>query len=272
MHPLILISDNNSHDIYNSILKFSIVSQCPVVHILEYYTGSDLNKINKSAAYILLNEYQFTTNSVFYIEVNASRKILHQKILLIQYEDKWILTPDNGILGLLENEKVKKIYYWKEYIQSGFYAKNEMLNGLKSLIDSKFKVNNEFESITYEVCERLHWPSIIERKSENGEKKLIVPLLYVDSYQNLIFKFRKSEFEKYTHTYDISIQLPLGEKINHIQSVYNQTDSNELLAIFNDAGYLEIAVNGGNLAPLIVNKDIYYDSSHSIILTLKPKK
>ncbi|MCX7728884.1 MAG: SAM-dependent chlorinase/fluorinase [Bacteroidia bacterium] len=273
MLPIILISDNNVNDIYNSVLKYHILSQWSQVNILEYCVPStSSDKLNYVAAYILLNEHHFLPNTIFFVEVNIHKQMKQQKILLIQYNQKWILTPDSGILGLLEKEKIEKIFYWKEYISTSFYAKNEMLNALKNIVDSKFNVGKDFSLIDYNLCEKIFWPSVVERVLNDKEKNLIAPILYIDSYQNLIYHFKKTDFEKYVHEYDLTIKLPLSESVNVHYTTYNQEKTNCPLAFFNDAGYLEIAVNGGVLAPLALEQSIYTGATNSILLNLKKKK
>lgn len=272
MLPVILISEFGSEDIYNSVLEYHIQKISENIRIFSYFTSfHHTDKIYKAGAYILLHSSQFTKNSVFFVETNASEKTDCQKILLIQYDHQWILTPDNGLMGLLEKNKIRHIYYWKEFIQTSFYAKNEMLNALKKLIHGNFLIDDEFNEISYNECKKINWPSLIEKEYSN-EKKLIVPLMHIDSFGNLIFLFTKQNYIEYSKIYDISIKLPLRVTIENISTHYNEINTNEQLAIFNEAGYLEIATNGDALAPLIAHKDIYSGASYSLLMTLKPKK
>lgn len=272
MRTLILITDSNFNDVYVSVLKHRILSTFPNFYIFEYFIPHTHNNLNSTAAYILLNEHNFSPSTLFYVEINTPEKILHQKILLIQYNQKWILTPDNGILGLLEKNKIQKIYEWKEHIQSSFYSKNEMLNALKNIVQSEFKVSTDFIEREYTNCKRINWPSVVEKSISATEKRITLPILYIDSYNNIILLFHRSDYEKYTQQYDISIKLPLGDTVFKIAATYNEENFNELVAIFNDAGYLEIALNGSSLAPLIANKDIYHGTSYPILLVLKQKQ
>ncbi|GIV29220.1 MAG: hypothetical protein KatS3mg028_0286 [Bacteroidia bacterium] len=272
MLPLILISDNTPEDIYNSVLKYHLLSKIPHAGIFEYYVRSSMSEaLYHAAAYILLNEHYFEKNTVFFIEINISEQIQQQKILLIQYNTKWILTPNNGITGLLEQEKIKQIYFWKEYITTSFYAKNEMLNALKNFVFSNFEITKDFTPISYEECKKTYRPSITENIISEKEKNLIIPALYIDSYQNLICLFKKKDYEHYSKDYDITIKLPLSEKITTIQNTYNQQPSDQTIALFNDAGYLEIAVNGGHLSSLVLDRNIFTGTSTSILLNLKKK-
>ncbi len=272
MLPLLIISDNNNEDVYFSLLKYSIWRAVPDVYIFEYCVSKSADKINKAAAYILLNEHSFSENSVFYIEVNIGYLFgSNQKILLIQYNNKWILTPDNGLAGLLEKEKIQKIYDWKEPICTTFYAKNEMLNALKYLVNHSFVVGHQLREIGIEKCQRLNWWSMVERRKNNDEKILLLPILLIDSYGNIILNFRKRDYELLCEKYDVKIQLPYST-IDEINDTYNQKGTNKEVAVFNDAGYLELLINDGGLAQMIVHQDIYSGANYHISLLLKLKR
>lgn len=272
MLPFVLITDSNNQDIYFSVLKYHILSIHPQFSIFEYYINSFENKVYRAAAYILLNEHYFPKNTIFYLEINIPQKIDDQKLLLIEYNQKWIFTPDNGLIGLLEQEKIQNVYYWIEPIQTSFYSKNEMLHSLKNFIENNLSISEKFIPFLDKKYIQFHWPQIIERTySNNSIKKLIVPILYIDSFENVILHFKRTTYNNLLLNYDITINLPL-EKIKTISNTYNSVDNNNSVAFFNDAGYLEIAFNGSKLASLIADKDIYSQSTYLINLELKPKQ
>jgi len=269
MIPIILISDSSRDDIYISILEYSIIHHIPSAKIFYCFVTQEDN-IKKSAANILLSHHSFNDNTIYYLEVNNSNQKPHQKILLIQYNAKWIITPDNGIVGLLEKDKIQNIYHWKEFITSSFYAKNEQLYALKNLIDNNFSVSKDWTEVSFEDCEKLFWPNTIQRNSNQREIQIIPPVIYIDAYQNIILNFKKSEYEELIKNYNIKISVPFYD-IEKIYSTYNQEKNSEVIALFNDAGYLEIAINGAKLAPLIANKNIFRKDNYFIIIKLTPK-
>jgi len=270
MSSLIIITEHNANDIYLSVLKYHITNACPSLKMFEYCTGFSSQSIFKSAAYILINNHQFSDNTVFFIENNIAEKKQNQSILLVQYNNKWLLTPDNGIIGLIEKSFIQSVFRWKESITSTFYAKNEMLNALKDLVANDFKPTANFTKTEPDECTKIHWPSIKEQIKNNSIKQLVVPVMMIDSYGNLILHFKKKEFDEYLKNYNISIQIAF-EKLN-INSIYNDKSNADTIALFNDAGYLEIASNGNKLAPLVVHRDIYDGSNFYVLIELKPKQ
>lgn len=271
MKNLVLISDNNHNDIYTSALKYHITAEIKDIHIFDYFLPNNSRKIYNTAAYLLLNEHHFTDNTVFYIETNFSQNTSQQKILIIQYNHKWIISPDNGIAGLIEKNKIQNIFYWKDYISTGFYSKNEMLDALKSLVSANFSTNKYFTPIQINDCHKLIWENTIERIISDKEKKLTVPVLFVDSYGNVILNFKKSDYEKYKDNYEIKIEVPF-HTITHIDTAYNMKKNGDVMAIFNDANYLEILVVNGNFFNLIIPKDMYEAGNYPTILITLTKK
>lgn len=269
MHSVVIITNTGNNDIYLSVLKYQIKHQIQNIDIFEFVTSIH-NNIQESAAYLLLNAHHFDTNTIFYIENNIAQQINAQKILIIHYNNKWIVTPDNGLVGLIEKDKIQNIYCWKESITTSFYAKNEMLNALKYLIKNEFKINNDLSELSISECKKIHWTSIIERNIGNDKKQIVVPILYIDKYQNIILNYKQTDYLKYSQEYDIQIRLPF-HKIQEIHQNYNEVENNDVVALFNDAGYLEIAVNGGYLANLVAHKDIYSGDTYHILLELKKK-
>lgn len=269
MHSVVIITNTGNNDIYLSVLKYQIKHQIQDVDVFEFVTSIQ-NNIQETATYLLLNEYHFDTNTIFYIENNIAQKINAQKILIIHYNNKWIVTPDNGLVGLIEKDKIQNIYCWKENITTSFYSKNEMLNALKFLIENSFSISKHLSTLNFDECKKIYWASIIERNIGHNKKQIVVPILYIDKYQNIILNYKLSDYLKYSQEYDIQIRLPFHQ-IQKIHQNYNEVENNDVVALFNDAGYLEIAVNGGYLAKLVAHKDIYTGDTYHILLELKKK-
>lgn len=278
MQALTLIVDHHINDIYFSALKYHIQNKLPDFYIFEYIISRELSekewstdKIYKAAAYLLINAHQFPSNYIYYIEVNAPKKEPSQKILLIQYNEQWILTPDNGILGLIDQYQIQNVFHWYQPIQSSFYAKKEMLDALVYLVSHQFIPAEKFISTSLNQCKQYVWPSPEEKILPNQKKIIKLPVLLVDTFGNIILHLKKQEFEKLKEQYDVTIRLP-HSSIQDIHHTYNDVDNNHEIAIFNEAGYLELAINDNNFALMIGDRNIYDATSYNIHLFLTPKK
>ena len=90
------------------------------------------------------------------------------------------------------------------------------------------------------------WLPVIQKNLIDGQ------VIFIDSYRNAITNIPKTEFLRMgtNRTFEITIKST-RYRINGISDTYLESDPGELLAIFNSAGLLEIAVVQGNAAELL---------------------
>jgi hypothetical protein len=106
---------------------------------------------------------------------------------------------------------------------------------------------NSFETRT-KICD-------VKRESSPGvvhnENNITGRVLYIDSFGNAITNIERRVFDSIHNGRDFTIfvQGPYT-KINRISRGYNDSSPGEIIALFNSAGLLEIAVNQGNIALL----------------------
>ncbi|CAI8173366.1 MAG: SAM-dependent chlorinase/fluorinase [Flavobacteriaceae bacterium] len=96
----------------------------------------------------------------------------------------------------------------------------------------------------------------LKPKISEGEKNISGAVMYIDNYENVVINIHQSFF----HTYQRGRKFTLSarhKKINQIHRKYsdiirfdlekdNRKSPGELLAIFNEAGYLELAIYKGS--------------------------
>ena len=90
------------------------------------------------------------------------------------------------------------------------------------------------------------WLPVIQKDQIDGQ------VVFIDSYRNAITNIPKTEFLRIgtNRTFEITIKSN-RYKIYGISNTYLESDPGELLAIFNSAGLLEIAIVQGNAAELL---------------------
>jgi len=76
-------------------------------------------------------------------------------------------------------------------------------------------------------------------------------IIFIDNFENVIVNITKEYFEKERRGRDFKIVFKRDEIIDRISETYADVLDGEKLAIFNSAGYLEIAINKGNAAGLL---------------------
>jgi len=75
-------------------------------------------------------------------------------------------------------------------------------------------------------------------------------ILFIDRFENVIVNITREEFEQHRKNRRFSIVFKRDEVIEQISDSYADVPEGEKLALFNSAGYLEIAINKGNAAGL----------------------
>ena len=77
-------------------------------------------------------------------------------------------------------------------------------------------------------------------------------IIFIDQFENVVINLTKKEFEENCKGRKFKIVLPVRNDggIENISENYASVEQGERLAWFNSAGYLELAINKGNLAGL----------------------
>jgi len=75
-------------------------------------------------------------------------------------------------------------------------------------------------------------------------------IIFIDNFENVIVNITRSYFEEQRRGRNFKIIFKRDEKIDRISETYADVHEGEKLALFNSAGYLEIAINKGNAAGL----------------------
>jgi S-adenosylmethionine hydrolase len=76
-------------------------------------------------------------------------------------------------------------------------------------------------------------------------------IIFIDNFENVIVNIHQDEFEQQRKGRSFKIVFKRDEVIDKISETYADVNEGEKLAMFNSAGYLEIAINKGNAAGLL---------------------
>jgi S-adenosylmethionine hydrolase len=76
-------------------------------------------------------------------------------------------------------------------------------------------------------------------------------IIFIDHFENVVVNINREEFEEQRKGRSFRIVFKRDEVIDKISETYADAAEGEKLALFNAAGYLEIAINKGNAAGLL---------------------
>ena len=213
--------------------------------IKRLYVGDDLLHLSHGVCNFELTQAAYNFNAIkedfssdswHFIFVNIHYSHNYKIIVAKSKEHGTIVTPDNGLLGLIDCEfeafyklPIKENSFPELNILEACQKKDQIIEQLKP-IDSP----NLFRPITPIVSER-------EVKGE---------VIYIDGYGNCITNIDQETFENFTtgQPYFIKVRL---ERIERISVDYSENRQAGITAFFNHQGHLEIATTHGNASKLL---------------------
>jgi len=246
MHIITLTSDWNENDYYIASIKGKILTICPEARIIDI--NHRIKPFNTAqAAFVVRNSFHsFPENTIHIIAVNTEPESGGQ-LLAARKSNHFFLCADNGMLGLLGIPEPDLVIKLKEpdkdqpvsFISMTIFA--EAACALASGTPMK-----ELGTSTDQYNKQVPLRATIEDNTITGS------VIYIDSYDNAITNISKELFERIGHGNPFRIFVQSKHyRIDKINNRYNETPPGELLAIFNSAGLLEIAIRNGNAASLL---------------------
>ncbi len=204
------------------------------------------------AAYILNNAcFTFPDNTVHIIGIDAERNATIDH-LIVKIENQLFIGTDNGIFSLLAKEKEVSAIFKIEQ----FGAAYEL-----------FPTLNVFTSVASFLTKGVHWSklgtakpsfksiSALEPTVSESSNQITGKVIYIDHYGNVVTNITKEIFKRFEKERSYVIEAR-SVKIKEVFSSYSAAVEEELqkevtsvgkkIAIFNSAGYLELAIYKSN--------------------------
>jgi S-adenosyl-L-methionine hydrolase (adenosine-forming) len=246
MAIITLTTDWKSNDYYSGAVKGGILTHYPeavIVDINHYVQPFN----TAQAAFILKHSFvHFPKGTVHIVDVNSERSD-HVHYIAIASSGHYFIGTDNGGFGLIFNDPVDNIVRIEMFGNDNCYTFPAL---------HVFAPAAAFLAKGNDISELGRKQDAINRQTPMlptiGDAVITGSVIYIDSFQNAITNIQKDLFERIGkgRRFDILVQSN-HYKINRINKMYNETSSGELLAIFNSADLLEIAINKGNAAELL---------------------
>ncbi len=250
MSIITLTSDFGTKDHFVGSLKGKIVSQYQEAILIDITHHVDYFNIFE-ARYIVESMYKnFPKNSIHIIAVNTERTngIEH---LIMQWEDHYFIAADNGILNALaEKKKPQKI--GQINIHNRFDDASDLTvfaavashlakGGNMNVVSKEIQNLNEFNAFNIQIS--------------NDLSELKGSIIYIDHFGNCISNITLKMFDDFVKgkNFEIRIRNKTIKRIHKSYADFKETPTKSLkefegdyLALFNDSGYLEIAIYNGN--------------------------
>ncbi|WP_440121842.1 SAM hydrolase/SAM-dependent halogenase family protein [Tenacibaculum sp. Ill] len=252
MSLITLTTDFGTKDHFVGAVKGAIYSELPDAKIVDI--THEISPFNiTETAYILKNAYKsFPDKTIHVIGVDSELSVDNKHIAL-ELDNHYFICPDNGLISMIASEiKPTKI------VEINIHDR----------IESSFPVLDVFVQVASHIArggslsvigrEVDTYKKIVEIKPKVNEQQTIISggVIYIDNYGNVITNISKKQFNTIGKGRDYKVTAR-RYTFSKIYSRYNEivdfsvTDKRqydgEKLAIFNSAGFLEIAIYRSNL-------------------------
>jgi S-adenosylmethionine hydrolase len=244
MPLLTLTSDIGSPDYLVGAIKSQLFQINPEFQIVDI--SHNIPPFNyPQAAYVCRSAIKnFPDFSYHLILVNLFEKKPEQ-LLLAFHQNQYLVCADNGLLTMILEETpeiVIGIPLEKTASKNTIYLASVMGRAVNQIINGEAIKNIGIPDVKYN--EKKHLKPALDNNFIEGQ------IIFIDSFENVIVNITRHQFEEQRKNRKFRIIFKRDELIDKISESYADVGEGEKLALFNSAGYLEIAINKGNAAGL----------------------
>lgn len=244
MPLLTLTSDIGNQDFMPAAIKGQLLQATNDIEIIDVtHLLSPFNY--PQAAYVCRNAIKNFPGGTFHlILINMfDEKLDH--LLLAEHNGHYIACADNGLLTMILEEvpqKVVALALEKSQPKNTLYCINIFAKAFNELQAGKALEEIGDPTVSIKVKNPL--------KPLLGNNWIEGQIIFIDNFENVIVNISKEEFEEQRKGRSFTLIFKRDEEIDKISETYADVAEGEKLALFNSAGYLEIAINKGNAAGL----------------------
>lgn len=244
MPLLTLTSDIGQQDYLVAAVKAQLLKIDPGFTIID--VSHAISPFNyPQAAYICRSAFRnFPDYSYHIILVNLFERRPEQLILAF-HRNQYYLCADNGLLNMILEEKpelVIGIPLDKMAIKNTIYCVEVMGQAVRQLVQGEPIGSIGIADVDYR--EKNHLRPLLDNNWIEGQ------IIFIDNFENVIVNITREQFEEQRKGRSFRIVFKRDEVIDRVSESYADVNEGEKLALFNSAGYLEIAINKGNAAGL----------------------
>jgi S-adenosylmethionine hydrolase len=244
MPLLTLTSDIGAQDYLVGAVKAQLLKANPDFSLVDI--SHNIPPFNyPQAAYICRNAIKnFPAYTYHLIMINMFEK-KPEHLLLAYHNEQYFLSADNGLLTMILEEKPELVIglpLEKTVIRNTLYLTEVMANAINRLSNGTSIKDIGTADIPFIEKNPL--------KPLLGEKWIEGQIIFIDNFENVIVNITREQFEEQRKGRHFKIVFKRDEIIENISESYADVPEGEKLAMFNSAGYLEIAINKGNAAGL----------------------
>lgn len=244
MPLLTLTSDIGEQDFLAGAMKGQLLQSNNTLSIVDI--THSLSPFNyPQAAYVCRNAIKNFAPGTFHLILVNIFDDKPEFLLLAEHNGHFIGCADNGLLTMIleeEPQKVVALPMSKTNQKNTLYCIGVFGKAINEIINGRSLEETGDPTVTIKVKNPL--------KPLLGSNWIEGQIIFIDNFENVIVNINKEEFEEQRKGRSFTIVFKRDEVIDKISETYADVAEGEKLALFNAAGYLEIAINKGNAAGL----------------------
>ncbi len=197
------------------------------------------------AAYVCRNAIKNFAEGTFHLILVNLFDEKKEHVLLAEHNGHFIGCADNGLLTMIleqQPHKVVSLNLGKTNQKNTLFCISVFAKAFHELLNGKTIEQIGDPAVSIQV--KNHLRPLLGNDWIEGQ------IIFIDNFENVIVNINKDEFEEQRKGRSFTIVFKRDEVIDKISETYADVNEGEKLALFNSAGYLEIAINKGNAAGL----------------------
>ncbi|MBO9594488.1 MAG: SAM-dependent chlorinase/fluorinase [Niabella sp.] len=181
-----------------------------------------------------------------------------ENLLVAFHKNQYIICADNGLLSMILEEKpdiIIGIPLSRSAIKNTLYVTEVMAKTVERLVNGE--PIQKIGVPDFNFREKNPLQPLVDSNYIEGQ------IIFIDNFENVIVNITREQFEEQRNGRGFKIVFKRDEVIDRISESYADVREGDKLALFNSAGYLEIAINKGNAAGLFGLKGFSDKASQS---------
>ena len=244
MPVITLTSDIGRQDFLVGAIKGQILQANDQFNIIDI--SHDVAPFNyPQAAYVCRNAIKNFSQGTFHLIFVNLFEHRPEHLLLIKHNGHYIGCADNGLITMILEElpeKIVALQLSKTEQKNTIYCASIFAKAMNEIASGKML--DEIGDSTVSINVKNHLRPMCGVNWIEGQ------IIFIDNFENVIINITHEEFEEQRKGRSFKIVFKRDEIIDKICETYADVPESEKLALFNSAGYLEIAINKGNAAGL----------------------
>jgi len=235
-----LTTDYGWSDFYTAALKVRIIGRSPGVQLFDISQNIEPFNIAAAAYQVRSSMNFFPEGTIHCIDVTS----FHNGYVLMQFNNQYVLSFDNGVFSLILNH----------YKPQGLWEIN-----IENLVEHpSFPAIDVFPEVIHHLLVKKKLDGIAKPTTQLYASEAVRPIIHdkmirasvihVDSYENVIVNISKDEFDEVSKGRRYLIRIRRAAEIEEVMDHYHDVPHSELVAFFRSAGFMELAMNRGNIA------------------------